>query len=336
MLVLLSNPSNVALLTSQLLSAPTIWSASDHVQTVLQVVDVFTSASIRVLRRQQTSQDPTSSDIQRSLGIDDWTVAVVKGASAASPRSRHVLAFTGLLRGLGVHGRNGMSTGLHTKMQDTLTAATNLSLQESSQRTNVIEPGLIMAVSLVFDTLDRQHKTSLDHDLLLPMLVSTVLFSDDGLRQGYFLSMIDADIVEGAGGKFHWSTDSVSCRQLLSLASIPLVAALGRLSRLAAFSIEQVKDITILARLMQDLHEFSRSLSIQWRQNKLSEIDASEEMMYLSDETLRTPVPLLWRVLRTTMFSVVVILTSCMRRLLNDGFQGGFEGWFFETLIVQY
>ncbi|KAL9032012.1 MAG: hypothetical protein Q9196_000025 [Gyalolechia fulgens] len=198
----------------------------------------------------------------------------------------------------------------------------NFSLRNGSQRSDITDPGLVIAISLVFDVLDRQAKISLDHDLLLPILISSVFSSDIGLRQGYFLSTIDTDIIEGEGKKFNWSTKSYSYRQLQSIASGPLVATLGRLSRLAAFSIGQTEDMTILQRMLQDLSEFSRSLSIQWRQNKLSEIDVSEEMLFLSDETIRTPLPLLWRVLRIGMFAIIVMLTACMGRFLSDDPKG--------------
>lgn len=323
---LLSNPSNVSLLTSQLLSAPAIWSIPTYGQSIVRVVNVFASASIRVIRRQEASDDSRLDATRRSLGLNDWTVAVVKGASVGAPRSRHVLVFAGLLQGFENQRRRGISTSLHAQIQDALITATNSSLRESAQRSNVTDQGLIFAVGLIFDTLATRRKTHLDHDLLLPTLTSAVFFSDDGLRQGYFLSPIDADIVEEAGQKFHWSIKSPSYRQLQSVTSSPLVASLGRLSRVAAFSVGQVKDTAVLTRLLQDSFEFSRSLSLQWRQNKLSEIDASEEMLFLSEETLRTPVPLLWRVLRISMFAIVVILSSCTGRLLSGDFQGEHDG----------
>lgn len=323
---LLSNPSNISLLTFQILSAPAIWSAPTNIQTASQVVNVFTSAVVRLSQLQQTSQDRTYQDRKRSPSVDAWTIAVVKGVSAASPRSRHVLVFAGLLQGFESQGRREIAKSLHTKLQYALVTATNLSLRENPQGISVINPGLIFAISLVFEILDQRHKICIDHGLLLPMLTSAMFFTDDGLRQGYFLSTADADIVEGAGQKFHWSIKSPSYRQLRSVASSPFVAALGRLSRLAAFSIGQVEDITVLVRLLHNLSEFARSLSVQWRQNKLSEIDTSEETLFLSAETLKIPVLLLWRVLRTAIFSIVVILSSCTGRLLSHDSQGKHDG----------
>ncbi|KAI4169826.1 MAG: hypothetical protein LQ343_005375 [Gyalolechia ehrenbergii] len=333
--VLLSNPSNVSLLASQILSAPAIWSSADHVETVVRVIKLFTSASIRRLQRQTNLQAPVISFSQKVLSGDDWIIAVIKGVDRGIPQSRQLLALAGLLQGCESQGRHGISTALHTKLQSLLINKTNLSLRDVSQRSSITDPGLVIAISLIFDVLDRQARVSLDHDLLLPMLISLVFFSDIGLRQGYFLSTIDTDIIEGVEKKFNWSTKSPSYRQLQFVASGPLMAALGRLARLAAFSIGQIDDMTILPRMLQDLSEFSRSLSIQWRQNKLSEIDVSEEMVFLSDETLRTPLPLLWRVLRTSMFAIIVMLTACMGRFLSDDFKGKCDVPSSATLVLR-
>lgn len=334
--VLLSNPSNVSLLASQILSAPAIWSSADHVETVVRVIKLFTSASIRRLQRQTNLQAPVISFSQKVLSGDDWIIAVIKGVDRGIPQSRQLLALAGLLQGCESQGRHGISTALHTKLQSLLINKTNLSLRDVSQRSSITDPGLVIAISLIFDVLDRQARVSLDHDLLLPMLISLVFFSDIGLRQGYFLSTIDTDIIEGVEKKFNWSTKSPSYRQLQFVASGPLMAALGRLARLAAFSIGQIDDMTILPRMLQDLSEFSRSLSIQWRQNKLSEIDVSEEMVFLSDETLRTPLPLLWRVLRTSMFAIIVMLTACMGRFLSDDFKGKCDGQWFKSSTASH
>lgn len=323
---LLLNPSNVSLLTSQILSAPAIWRPPTLVQTAGRVINVFTSASIRLLQLQETSEPQGHLGIQRRLRMQDWTVAVIKGVSVASPRSRHALVFAGLLQGFESQGRQGISTGLHNNLQDALITAINLSLQEDSQGTIATDPGLIFATSLVFEMLDSRHKTRLDYRRLLPALISVIFTSDEGLRQGYFLSSVDEDIVEGARQKFHWSIKSPSYRQLQFVASSPLVAGMGRVSRLAAFAIGQIKHMTVVTRLLEDLSEFSRSLSVQWRQNKLSEIDTSEEQDFLSDGTLRTPVPLLWRLLRDTMFAIVVILSSCTGYMMSSDLQRGNDG----------
>ncbi|KAL8738552.1 MAG: hypothetical protein Q9181_000659 [Wetmoreana brouardii] len=319
LLVLLSNPSNVALLTAHILSAPAIWGTSANLQMLARVIDVFSSSSGRLLRSEQTSHFPEPSDGQRNLSTNDWTAAIMKGTAEGSPWSRKVLVFTGLLQGFKIHGGHGLNMGQGTKLRVALVKAINLSLRSETQRSPITDLSMVVALSQVFDLLDVQEKTALDHDSLLPMLVWAIFSSSEGLHQGYFLSTIDADVIEGAGKKFDWSTKSHSYLQLQFTATGPLIAALGRLSRLMAFSVGRVKDVVLLVRILQILTEFSRSLSIQWRQNKLSEIDISEETVFLADETLRMPLPLLWRVLRSCLYAIIIILIPYTDRLLyND------------------
>ncbi|KAL8965964.1 MAG: hypothetical protein Q9197_006241 [Variospora fuerteventurae] len=325
LLSLLSNPSNISLLTYQLLSAPAIWNQPSNVATVIQVINVFTSASVGFLQSQDRSRATAYLNRQNHLGVSDWTVAVIEGVSAASPRSRHALVFAGLLRGFASRRPHEISTNLRTTLEYALVKATNLSLRDELQGTVSLDIGLILAVSLVFESLDQRHKASIEHDLLLPALIFALFFSDDGLRHGYFLSTIDSDVVEGSGQKFHWSTKSPSYQQLRAMASKPLITVSGRLSRLAAFSIGQIQNLPVLTRLVQDMFEYSRSLSIQWRQNKLSEVDPSEEMLFLSDETLRSSAPLLWRILQTSIFAIITILSSYTEHLLCNDFQRNFH-----------
>jgi len=98
----------------------------------------------------------------------------------------------------------------------------------------------------------------------------------------------------------------------------PLMSALGSLSRLTACSVEQVQQVDLLLRALADMSNFARCLCVQWRLNKLSEIDHAEEPVYLNDETMRTTLPRLWRVLRSSLFSIVTILRALLGRVLND------------------
>ena len=314
LLALLSNPSNVTLLTSQILAAPAIWGPSTNLQIIGGVITIFRSASYHLSRLHEVSHKPKPLETPRSLGPEEWTTAIVKGTDGASPRARQVLVLSGLLQGFHSRDRNGLST----RLQDDLLISVNLSLRNSTSGSHVIDRALVIAVSQVFDFLDIRARHTLDHDLLLPTLIEAVFFSEDGIHQGYFLGTIDADVSEAADRKFDWSARSTSYLQLQSIASGPLVADLGRLSRLAAFSAENARDPKTLIRLLQDLFELSRSLCVQWRQNKLSEVDKSEETLFLADDTLRETLPLLWRVLRSSMFSVVIILTAYTGRILSD------------------
>lgn len=319
---LLSNPSNVTLLTSQILTAPAIWGPSTDLKTVVGVINLFRTASYLLLRRQKTPPTLNPHEAPRGTSLDRWIFAVIKGADIVTPPSRQVLVLSGLLQGLQNRGRNRLSTIL----QDELVKSANTSLRDDSGRTTVADRGLIVAIAQVFDLLDLRARRTVNHDLLLPILIHAVFFSEDGIHSGYFLGKIDADVVESEGQNFAWSVRSNSYLQLQSTASGSLVADLGRLSRLAAFSIGQAVELNTLKRLLQDLYEMSRSLCIQWRQNKLSEIDVSEETVFLADETIKTSLPLLWRLLRSSMFAVVVTLAAYTGRSLSDNLMAMSDG----------
>ncbi|KAL8994892.1 MAG: hypothetical protein Q9169_005266 [Polycauliona sp. 2 TL-2023] len=313
-LALLTNPSNVTLLTSQILQSPALWGPSTKLPTIVGITGIFRSASSHLHRLHDNSGAPTSLDHPRSLALEEWTAAVIKGTDRALPRTRNVLVFSGLLQGL----RSPPSSGLSTQLQYELANSVNLSLRSNSSRSAMTDCALIIAVSQVFNLLGASTKHTLDHDLLLPTLTDAVFFSDQGFHQGYFLGTIDADVAESSGQKFDWSARSHSYLQLQAIASGPLIADLGPLSRLAAFSVEHATNLMTLSRLLQDLFEVARSLCVQWRQNKLSEVDASEENLFLSDNTIKKTLPLLRRFLRSGMFSIMVILTAYTGLLLSD------------------
>ncbi|KAL8674425.1 MAG: hypothetical protein Q9168_001158 [Polycauliona sp. 1 TL-2023] len=314
LLALLSNPSNVTILTSQILVAPALWGPSTNLQTIVGIIRIFRSASSQLQRLQDSSRTPTSLEYPRSLALEEWIAAVLSGTDRASPRPRNVLVLSGLLQGL----QGSRCSSLSAKLQYDLVASVNLSLRNGSSRSTITDRALVIAVGQVFDLLGLSARHTLDHDLLLPALTEAVFFSESGFHHGYFLGTIDADVAETSGKKFDWPAKSHSYLHLQSIASGPLIADLGLLSRLGAFSVEQATNPRTLSRLLQDLFELARSLCVQWRQNKFSEVDASEESQFLSDHTIKKTLPLLRRVLRSGMFSMIIILTAYTGRLLND------------------
>ncbi|KAL9045875.1 MAG: hypothetical protein Q9214_001157, partial [Letrouitia sp. 1 TL-2023] len=318
LLTLLTNPLNVTLLTSQLVIAPAIWRRPENLQSAIRVFAIFNTASIHLLQRSNAPRTLEQPQLEHGLSIEDWTVAVIKGADERSPRSRHVLVLCGLLLGFEGQQRQGLSSALRKKLESAVVTAINLSLQDAHQANSAIDQSVIIALCQVIDLLEPVERMRLNYDLLLPVLIWAPFFSPEGLYKGYFLSAIDFDVVEGVGKKFDWSSKSTSYVQLQKLATSPLITSLGSLSRLAATSIENIRVIKPLTGILQDLFEFSRSLCLQWRHNKLCEIDMTEETAFLTEETLRTPTPLLWRVLRSTMFAIVIVLRSYMGRILSD------------------
>jgi len=253
------------------------------------------------------------------LSKENWVTAVVKGADERSPRWRHVLVFGGLLLGFsGKKSGHELPNHLLWALEKAITKATNLALQEHELEDGLAAKSIAVTLSHVFDLLHDAQKASLNHDTLLPHLYHPPFYDIDGLHSGYFLSIIDADVLEKLPGKFDWSDRSSTYVRAQRMASSPLFASLGSLSRLIAFSAENARDSNLLAILVEDLANFARSLFVQWRQNKLSEIDITEERTFLSEETVKKTLPLLWRILRSSMFATIVILRSILGRVLSD------------------
>ncbi|MCJ1467099.1 hypothetical protein MMC07_005721 [Pseudocyphellaria aurata] len=318
LLTILSNPLNLTLLTTQLLSAPAIWSRPHGLHTAVRVLSVFNSAGIQVLKNEQSSLVPNRFSSRTSLAKEDWITAVIKGADERTPRWRHLLALSGLLLGFEGQERRGISDSLRMKLESAIVKALNLALQEIESGDEVTVNGLVMTVIHVFSLLSEHQKNGINYDILLPRLYWAPFFSTEGLRLGYFLSAMDADIVEGPNRKFDWSVKSSTYLQVQRITSSPLIASLGSLSRVIAYSIGHVQNMELLLAVIDDILAFTKSLCIQWRQNKLSEIDLKEESTYLSDEAIHTSLPLVWRVLKSGMFSIVVILKSLLERVIED------------------
>ena len=308
----------MTLLTSQLLSAPAIWQRPDGLRTTIRILGIFNSASLHVLQREEASIPRELLPQVTRPTKEEWAIAIIKGADDRSPRWRHLLVLGGLLLGFEGHYRQGLSTSLRGTLENAIVMAANLALEEVERGDELATSSITLVLGHVFDLLSHGHRDNINHDLLLPNLVQGPYFSKEGLYAGYLLSTMDADIVQADGSKFDWSAKSSTYVQLQRVASGPLMSSLGSLSRLTAVSVEKVQNINLLAAIMDDLSAFTRSLSIQWRQNKLSEIDITEEATFLTDETLKTCLPLLWRVLKSSMFAIVVVLGSLLGRTIGD------------------
>ena len=283
------------------------------------MLGVFNSAAIHVLRSEE-SQEGTNNQFptQRGLRREDWTIAVVRGADERSPRWRHMCVLAGLLIGFEGRGKPSVETPLRRKLANATIRAVNLALQEGEASEEQAGNSIGVMLSHVFDLLSDSEKADLNVNLLLPTLIHAPFFSKEGLQYGYFLSRIDSDIVQRGGTKFDWSPKSSTYVHCQRMTSGPLIASLGSLSRLMAFCVESVTNAGLLSTMITDLSAFTRSLCVQWRQNKLSEIDITEESIYLSEDSLRSTIPLLWRVLKSTMFAIVIVLRSLLGRVLSD------------------
>lgn len=107
--------------------------------------------------------------------------------------------------------------------------------------------------------------------------------------------------------------------QAQKVSSRPLVASMGPLSRLIAHAVKSVRSPLHIHNLVEALLNVSRTTNSQWRANKLSEIDASEEAVYLDEVALKRTIPLLWQILRSVLFAMTIVMKSIMGRLLIDG-----------------
>ena len=242
----------------------------------------------------------------------------MKGADDKSARWKHLIVLGGLLTGFEAHERQCLPLKLRELLESAIVTAVNLSLEAEEEGSHQDRLTILIVLAHSFDLLSVHEKLKLNAFRLLPVLMSAVYFSKEGLHRGYFLGTMDSDIVQGKQNKFNWSERSASFYQVQHIATGPILSTLGSLSKLTAFCVESVLDTSLVFNVLDDLTAFSRSLSVQWRQNKLSELDASEEELFLAADALERTLPLLWQVLKSAMFSVVIVQSALISRSLRD------------------
>ena len=285
---------------------------------------MFHSASQALLRHERALHEKSADEdfaqvqFERTLPKDDWIKAVINGADDHSPRWRHLLVLGGLLLGFGPLEEQNLSRSMRTTLEGALVTAVNLSLDETGDHDELGLHCITLVLNHCFPSLADHERSQLNYDALLPVMMHTTIHSDDGLRSAYFLGAVDPDVKPISNSQFRWPERSASFQQIQALLSNPLVSSLGPLSRLIGHSVEQVQDSALVPTVIADLEGFSKTLLLQWRQNKLSEIDTSEESLYLDRESLDKTMPQLWKLLRSTLFAVVIILRSAVGRLLGD------------------
>ena len=262
---------------------------------------------------QQQQQEQWRSDLSEAA----WVTAVVQGAGDSSPRWRHTLMIGALLLASTSHSEEPLFSGMRQKLEVALVRSSNLAMQEPDGPDSLL--AVIFVLNHTFPLLSDVHRVQLNYDLLLPNLIDTTFFSREGLEHGYWIGTIDQDVKQ-VGQKFNWSARSGSSHRVQEIKSRPLVASLGALSRLLGHAIDHVNDRTSILRSVERLSEFANNLATAWRQNKLSEVDQSEETQYLDQETLNTTLPALLHILRDTMFATIITLRSVLGRLLVDPF----------------
>jgi hypothetical protein len=316
LLTTLSNPLNVTLLTSQFLIAPAIWDQDGSSHTWLRVMSIFNTAAITI-RKHELEGPQNPHQAQRStLKCDDWALAVVKGADERSPRWRHVLVIGGILLGMEGQNRQGLSKALRNTLDGAMITAANLALDQI-RTIRGASAAIVLAMTHMFDLLPDSIRRGLNCDALAPVIFR-VMIGVEGYQEAYFVGAVDLDVEQVAGNKFDWSPNSPSFLQLQRVASKPLVSAMGPLSRLAAHCMSNLVNSRQIMAHLDEILSFTSMLAKQWRQNKLSELDVSEETIFLTVETAKITFPVLWQVLKTSMFAIVNILRAIIARSLVD------------------
>ncbi|GLI81399.1 hypothetical protein PoHVEF18_009780 [Penicillium ochrochloron] len=319
-LSILGNPLNLSLLASQLLSAPALWNHPVDLFACRKILSVFNTAAIAVLQNDTTeeAQIPHGAGRNRRIEREAWVKAIAEGADDKSPRWRHMLLLGGILLGFEGQNRQGLPWHIRTKLESALTTAAQLALEELDAEAGIDGYCITMVLNYTFELLSDTNRSKLDYDRLLPIIVRSVFHSPEGLEGGYFLGAIDKDVVEAPGKKFRWAPSSATFGYVTAVAGRPLVGALGPLSRLVAHAVENVRDPKLVAQSVDYMADFVRTLMVQWRQNKLSEVDVAEETEFLDAESLKTTIPALWTLLRNCMYSVVIVLRAVLGRTIND------------------
>lgn len=319
---------NVALLTSQILTAPAVWQSTDRLQASFRILGVFNAASLRKLQHDDSVQHSGPFPVRGGLKVEEWVKAVVQGADDRSSRWKHMLVLGGLLIGFESHNRHGLPSSLRGNLGGAIVKAANLALGDVEGLDDESASVICMVLGYIFEILEDSEKNQIDQERLLPFLIETTLFSRNGLHWGYFLGTIDVDIVQDASNKFNWSPQSSTYMQINQMASRSLIASLGNLSRLISWCVANVKDVDTLIKMSGNITSFTRSLCIQWQQNKLSEVDATEESQFLTEASLKKSLPLLWQILKSTLFAVIVMQSSLLGRVIGDGRMPVIEGQF--------
>ncbi|KAF7594514.1 hypothetical protein BBP40_008961 [Aspergillus hancockii] len=318
LLSILGNPLNISLLASQLLVAPAIWDHAVDLHACRKILSVFNTAAMAIIRNEESDDPRIPYTKPVKIEREAWVKAVVNGADEKSPRWRHLLLIGGVLLGFEGQDRQGLPLGVRKKLESALVTAAQLAIEELDPHNKVDGLCITMVLNYTFHLLSDFERSKLNYDRLLPVMLDAAFISPEGLEGGYFLGTIDKDIVEAPGKRFQWPSESDTFARVAAISSSPLISALGPLSRLIAHAVENVQDPGLVARSVDHIADFVRTLMVQWRLNKLSEVDRAEEAEFLDTESLKTTIPSLWKLLRNCLYSVVIVLRAVLGRVIHD------------------
>lgn len=302
---------------------------SDGLRLCLRFVGVFQSAAIRTLQVERQRHDEKIQGRRYEQNVDlqgvggnlsraAWTKAIINGADDRSPRWRHVMVIAGLLIGSTAEERDGLTKSLRRSIEAALVNAINLALEDIGVADETAAHCISVVLNHSFDLLSGYERSRLNYDRLLPVLIGSAYFSDEGYASAYFMAPIDMDLVQVDQLRFSWPEQSSSFRQISEMSTRPLVATMGPLSRLIAHTIENVSQAWLVQTALEDIAAFAKTLDTQWERGRVSEVDVSEERVFFDEHTLTVTMPGLWKVLRGVLFSLVIVLRGVMGRVLSD------------------
>lgn len=139
------------------------------------------------------------------------------GADDRSQRWKHLVLLGGLLIGVGSLEEQGMdlywASGMRKRVEGALVRAANLALIEVRERPEADGLGertITLVLNHAFGCLASGERAQLDYDLLLPVLIGTAFFSNEGFQSAYFLGGLDLDVtVQGKLLDWHVSKPEI-------------------------------------------------------------------------------------------------------------------------------
>lgn len=98
------------------------------------------------------------------------------------------------------------ASSMRKRVEGALVRATNLALVEVRQRSEADGLGgqtIALILNHAFGCLADVERAQIDYDLLLPVLIGTAYFSNEGFQSAYFLGGLDLDVTM-KGEKLDW------------------------------------------------------------------------------------------------------------------------------------
>ncbi|KAF3913628.1 hypothetical protein ABW21_db0202663 [Orbilia brochopaga] len=295
----LTNPLNVSLLTTQILAAPALWNAPDTLPVAQAVFDIFRLSTLERAR-----------ESSRALSLTEWIEAVIAGADARIPRWKHALVSAGVLAAFdAADARLPFTT--RSNLEAHLLEVVNFHFEFLSA--GIESHACVLAISNTFRVLSEDSKYLIDYPALTGALLPAMFLSSDGYQTGDFLRQIDRSLpLGGASGSKLTVIPSFSLSDFLAR---PFIRNMGVLARLAATSMTSSADVETINGALSVLATYSRSLVSIWRGTKLSTLP---DTATLSQDPAQTNPAQLWQVLKSSLFSAVVVLESIVRTLLQS------------------